>query len=67
MIAVFRFDDRDRNIRLVEPKEVGSFGFAAFDCLPAHDDTIKSEAVFLADLGNEVRFLTILADDGGRD
>ena len=59
MIVVFRFDDGDRDARLVEKKVVGLLGFAALDRLAANDDTALREIDLLPKLGHHIPFAAV--------
>ena len=64
MIVVLRFNQRDRDIRLVIEYEVGLFGLAARDQLAAHDDPALGEIDLFANLQHLVPARAL---DGGQN
>ena len=66
VVVVLRFDDGDRDARLVVEKVVGLLRFAALDRLAANDDTTLREVDFLAKLGHHVP-LAVRGDECGGD
>ena len=67
VIVVFRFDDGDRDARLVEEKVIGLPGFTALDRLAANDDTALGEVDLFPQLGHHILSAAVWTDQRGSD